>query len=400
MFFRVIQRAILRTKSSTIKLGNMGSIGKKETILSPFVWVLVRIFGYKSLMACFQKLHESLAKGDPFASLFKTISPDLVVVSRIVNYSADYGVMKSAVARGIPLISLVSSWDNFTSKGYLTFSSRITVVWNNMMKNKARQLFNIPEKKILVAGIPRFDCYDTYLKLDSEQILKRRQIYMISIGNIQNWPIISYCTGTRNWCKNNYTQESPEADLVSSIYLALSKHLRTKFFFVVRIHPGADKEPYETLVPFPNVAVESPGESSGYQDRVLELTEEFGLADTVYFSSVVLNYASTISIDCAALDIPFICVNYTKEEIPFKYSPKRLYLFDHYAELIDMSGIALCDSENQLVESVERLLEGDDSKYLSINKKIRDQFIQFNDGNSGARVGQVIDHMLHELDRA
>ena len=67
--------------------------------------------------------------------------------------------MRTADYLKIPVIALVSSWDNLTSKAFFPFSLRRLIVWNNVLKNEAISLFDFPENKISVTGVPRYDLF-------------------------------------------------------------------------------------------------------------------------------------------------------------------------------------------------------------------------------------------------
>lgn len=393
---RLLQRAVLRKKSTTIKLGNMGSLPRRELVFSPFVWLSQTLFGYERTIGFVQYLYAKFAASDPYSSIFNSIRPDVVVVSRVVNYSADYGVLKSAVKRNVPVIALVSSWDNFTSKGFLAFEASKIVVWNDVMKKQAMDLFALSDDQFVVAGIPRFDNHFRYLQLSDGEREQRRSIFLEKIGNHDRCPVITYCTGTRNWCKNNFTKQSPEPDLVASIYRMLSEALDFEFFFLIRLHPNADRKAYDGLLLNKNVALEEAGTAAEYSDRVFESSEEFRLADTLSFSSVVLHYASTIILDCAMLDASCISINYTTQAIPFRYSPVRLYKFDHYAQLIAMAELKLCQSEKVLVQTIRRLILKNNQEQEACNKRVREKYIQFLDGKSGYRIGLSIDAVIQK----
>ena len=121
------------------------------------------------------------------------------------------------------------------------------------------------------------------------------------------------------------------------------------------------------------------------------------LAESMKYADVVVNFASTITIDAAVFDTPIVCVNYDHRGArPFKLSPRRIYYFDHYAKLGHTGGFELANSKTELINKIDYSINH--PEYLSENrKKIIEQQCVFSDGKSGERVANHILRTLYSI---
>jgi hypothetical protein len=91
------------------------------------------------------------------AQLYDRYQPDLVLFTRL--FGTNLHVIKEAKKRGIPVLCLVESWDNFICKGPLSVVPDRMAVWNDGMIEEAAELHGFPGEKIDVVGVPQFDLY-------------------------------------------------------------------------------------------------------------------------------------------------------------------------------------------------------------------------------------------------
>ena len=102
-----------------------------------------------------------------------------------------------------------------------------------------------------------------------------------------------------------------------------------------------------------NVILQVPGEKSGFQDRLFSYTDDIELGELMKHSDVVINLASTITIDAALFDTPIICINFDYfGQRELKYSVKKFYQFDHYAKLAKTKGFTLPNSLDDLISKI------------------------------------------------
>ncbi|MEW5984289.1 MAG: FkbM family methyltransferase [Acidobacteriota bacterium] len=85
-------------------------------------------------------------------------NPDAVLVSPLVEFgSGQTDFVKACHALGVPVAMVLFSWDNLSSKGLIHEVPDRVFVWNDIQVREAVDLHQVPEKRVVVTGAPRFD---------------------------------------------------------------------------------------------------------------------------------------------------------------------------------------------------------------------------------------------------
>lgn len=380
-----IHRATLREKCRTIDLGNTSGDIQMLDKFTKFVKPTKKLIGYRRLNKIISFSYKYFTKPILYHGHFKKYKPDLVIVTRVLNYSLDYPLMKQAVNLGVPVISLVSSWDNLTSKAFFPFSLDKLVVWNNVLAREAIELFDFPKEKIFISGIPRYDIFFRRTGF-------RDKISYFRDKNLDiTKKLIVYATGSSTTGVTPIDFTSPESQIVKFIVDNLkNNNINADAQLLVRLHPQSNLEQYKHLANLPNVILDIPGKKSLFQDRLFSEKDDIELGETMLYADVVINMASTITIDAAVFDTPVICVNFDfGGEREYKYSIKRFYEFDHYAKLALTNGFVMADSKEELINQINMEL-----KHPERLKKGRENIVSqqcyFSDGYSGKRIAEFI----------
>jgi hypothetical protein len=385
-------RAVLRGKCRTIDLGNTGGDTKTLDKFTPIAQFLIKLFGFSKVNVIIFWLYKLFTKSKMYEDEFNKHKPDLVIVTRVLNYSLDYPLMRRASKEKVPVISLVSSWDNLTSKAFFPFSLESLVVWNNVLKGEAIDLFGFPKEKIFVSGIPR---YDVFFR---ERNFANKEAFFKKFNLDSEKKLIVYGTGSATTGKSIIDPVSPESDIVEFI---ANEILKDSFSeptqLLIRLHPQAKPQQYENLLNRSDVTLHIPGSKANFQDRLFSSNDDLELAESMKYADVVVNLASTITIDAAVFNTPIVCVNYDHRGVrPFKLSPRKIYHFDHYAKLGQTGGFELANSKTELINKIDYSINH--PEYLSENrKKIIEQQCVFTDGRSGERVANHILEVLNSL---
>jgi len=386
-FLLVFQRSLLRDFSTTINLGNTAGKTISIDLIYPITRLLRLIFGLNRINKTIDVIFKKTAKPSVHLSDFHKYNPEILITTRLMNYSADYGIFKTATSLGVKTVALASSWDNFTSKGFFPFGLEKLIVWNSIMKEEAETLFSLPSSKISVCGPPRFDRYFV------ETILDNKTSFMSKFDNKPRQYLITYCTGSKDTGRTKYDEVSQEPEICYFIAQSLKK-LKINAMLLVRLHPKALIKEYEILKDLDNVFIELPGEKKSFQDRVFSSDDELHYMKTLYFSDLLINMGSTASIDAAIFDIPIICIGFDiRGYRPLKHSMRKLYLFDHYAKLLSCGGIFLSNSKKELIDHIQLSLNKPSLLQKERYKMVMQQ-CEFNDGNSGKRAGLEINKLL------
>lgn len=120
----------------------MGSLGNRFRFVRKF---LVRLDSW-------------LMPGRMYDDLFRRHAPDAIVVSS-VGFGLDSFIMRSARRNACPVISIIHSWDNPSTKGYRGADTDLAITWNESMKQELQDFHDIAEEKITIGGVAHWDFY-------------------------------------------------------------------------------------------------------------------------------------------------------------------------------------------------------------------------------------------------
>ena len=114
------------------------------------------------------------------------------------------------------------------------------------------------------------------------------------------------------------------------------------------------------------------------------------LADTLAHMSLLVCYASSLSVDAAVFDKPVINVNF--EITPSAHmmkSPTQFYRMEHYRKALHSGGIRLVVSAEELLAWVKRYLADPTADRAERGRLVRDQAGAL-DGKAGERLGDAL----------
>ena len=381
----LLHRASLRDKSRTIDLGNTSGDTAGINKVTPLVRLLKKMLGEKKFLDLIHWGYKTFTSSKLYEEYFDKYNPDLAVVTRVLNYSMDYPVLRMASKKGVPVISCVSSWDNLTSKGFFPFSIESLVVWNEILSSEAQDLFFFPKKDIFISGIPRYDLFFRREGFDTKENVFKR------FGLDPDKKLILYGTGSKTTGRTKIDPVTPEPEIVEFIADSIDNgQIKGPAQLLVRLHPQANPDHYKRLEGRENVVVHIPGRDVSFQDRLFSKRDDVEYAESLLYSDLIINFGSTVSIDAAVFDRPIICVNFDfRGKRPYRYSMTRLYEFDHYRKLVELGGIRLPKSREELVGDINAYLENPDLDKAG-RQNIVDKQCHYADGQSGARIANHI----------
>lgn len=328
----------------------------------------------------------SLYKSRPsVAQLFDRYKPNLVVFTRL--FATNLHVIKEAKKRGIPVLCLVESWDNFICKGPLSAVPDRMAVWNVGMVNEAYELHGFPRERVEVVGVPQFDLYT-----DARNILERKEFFEIH-GLDPEKKLITYAASTQGFVPD-------EPDVFDKVYEVLRSQLGVPVQMMLRLHPittTALRDEYlRRFSRHADLVVQSPGRVSALHDHWdPSWSDMINLASTIYYSDVIVNIASTMAIDAAVMDKPVIAVGFGSKvkNARSKWFLDDIFEHSHYRRLMETKGLRLVRSPVELVEAVGSYLV-DPSIDAAGRSRLREELCFRLDGKAGWRAASVV---LREL---
>ncbi len=114
------------------------------------------------------------------------------------------------------------------------------------------------------------------------------------------------------------------------------------------------------------------------------------LGDTLRHADVVVNVASTISIEACIFDTPVVNICFDgPDESPYVKSARRYYSFTHYVNITSRGAVRVARSPDEMVSMVARYLAEPSLDAAGRTQVVLDQ-CQFTDGRSAERVIQCV----------
>ena len=339
---------------------------------------IIRWLGLKSLLG-------RLVSHPETERLFDQHRPALVVCANPGLVFSEVPLMRTARRRGVPCMVIDASWDNFTNKLLPVRQADRLVVWNDIMKDQAVRLHGYRPETVRVAGAPQFDVHFR------PQARSTRADFFARIGADPARKLIVLTTTPRSLYRHHDYVLRELAAAIEGGPLAGAQVL-------VRLHPRDEVEAYREFAGVPHVIIEKPFRSTvtvadGLAIDVMPEHQRH-LGDTLSHADVVVNVASTITIEACIFDTPVVNIGFDgPEEEPYVRSATRYYKFTHYVNITNRHAVRVATSAAEMVAAVARYL-GDPSLDADGRRQVvRDQ-CQFTDGHSAARVtAAVIDEL-------
>gem|GEM_PF-1072710 len=322
--------------------------------------------------------------GGEFDELLLKYKPDLVVTATPGYVPADIHLIRSARRVKIPSATVMLSWDNLTSKGYMGAVPDELLVWSDLMAREAVQYHGFPADHIHWCGAAQFDHYAGY-RDRFDRLAWRR-----SHGIADDTPLIVYGT-------INPVLLPHEVNILRSIVRAMRENrFKRKPHLWIRLHPQVVKGAFaQSLAPFKALAaddvhIEEPEVQSSALAWDLPKKDAEHLANLMVAADIVVTPNSTLSIDAACGGTPIINTFFDGDE-PFlqELSAKRLEHYTHYAQILATGGIGRAMSIDDFVRMANAYIENPQLHAAEREAILKQQFNRL-DGQAGHRTGELL----------
>lgn len=270
-------------------------------------------------------------------------TPSLFFATNPVDFRED-GFVKAAMEAGIPVVSMVPSWDNLTTKGVLFTKFERLFVWNQEMQEEVLTLYPYYRKsEVPVIGIPRFQVFEEELPAQYT-----RDALLTSLGLDPALKTILFA--------NTATSSFPDQpDVARHIAEAIQDGTLADAQLLVRCHPHDRIEPYLELKKFGRVCVWPENLETAYGVKSTPPANDLlMLAGMMKAADVCVNAASTIVLDAAACDTPILSVGYDGDrKLKYFNSVESYYDYNHQGPYVMSGAGKLCKSRDILIGSIQ-----------------------------------------------
>ena len=331
-------------------------------------------------------LADRLVSHPAMERLFDEHRPALVIAANPGLVFSEVPLLRTARRRGVFTMAIDPSWDTFTNKLVPVRQVDRLVVWNDIMKTQAVTLHGYQPEAIRVTGAPQFDPHFRSQRATRDEFFRR-------VGADPSKKLIALTTTPRSLYRHHDY-------VLRALAAALAANELRGAQVLVRLHPRDEMAAYDEFAGVPGVIIEKPFRDTvkvadGLAIDVMPENQRH-LGDTLHHADVVVNVASTISVEACIFDTPVVNISFDGADEPYVTSAVRYYSFTHYVNITNRGAVSVAKSAPEMVAMVARYLADPTLDAAGRRQVVLDQ-CQFTDGRSAERVIQCV---LDELGAA
>jgi hypothetical protein len=345
------------------------------------------------LRRAYMAAEAKLFRGAEYIDVITRHQPDLIVTGTPGYQVNDIHLLRAAKMLRVPTATVMLSWDNLTSKGYMGAVPDHLLVWSDLMADEAVTYHNYPREWIRWCGTAQFDHYFG-LRERFDRAAWRRQH-----GIPDDRPLIVY--GTVN------PQMVPhEANILKQIVAAMGSGMfKVKPYLWIRLHPQAISGYTKALLgPFrqlgnQDVRVEEPPVQSEKLAWDLPREDTKHLTQLIAAADVVATPGSTLMIEAACAGTPVVNVLFDGETtVPRAMSTQRFAHYSHHAKILETGGIATAYCITEFAAVVDAYVDNPALHQVGRDAIIRQQLNRL-DGCAGTRTADTLLEIADEAPR-
>lgn len=283
----------------------------------------------------------------------------------------------------LPTIAVDFSWDKLHSGGKQLRKSDFLIVWNQIIANEAVSVHGFSPERIFISGIIRFD---NYFASGGERLSREEFLRSKGLDPAERTILLTTVT------KGNYTEEQ---ERIRELLEARDRGSFSGFpNFFIRLHPKDDPALYREFEGQRNVRVEVAGKVMPITLGVpveIDAEDMENLKNTLQHCDVILNYASTISLEACIFDKPVVNFGYPPEFI-------NAYSFAHYKPLADWGAVRVAKSADELIQAINDGFR-DSGRERKARARVVREFVGHADGKSAERSVELLEKIVRNEEK-
>ncbi|MFH1036374.1 MAG: hypothetical protein V1806_17900 [Pseudomonadota bacterium] len=275
----------------------------------------------------------------------------------------------AARRRGLPMLGIVASWDQPTTKGPLCPGIRRYAVQSLRMREELQRFHGVDPQHVEVVGWPQMDLYR------QPGLLRPRADLLAELGLEPGRRLVLLGA--------NSARLGPHEPGIAAHLAGILPRLAAggDVTLIIRPHPndGRWQERFGFLHDPP---------------RVLVLPAEWGrldfLANLLQHAEVLLATGGTIHLDAMALDTCAVAIGFAGDlEGRPEHQVKHWYQMDHYRPVLESGGLHLAASFTELDQALKRYLD-EPTADAEGRRRCRREQLEPLDGQASARLVGMI----------
>ena len=276
------------------------------------------------------RVAEAVTDVTAYRTLFDTHRPDLLLTATAGFLPIEVPLIYAAKHFGVPQMGVDLGWDNLSSKYHTVLPVDYVAVWNETMRDEAIRYHGFRPDRVRVTGAVPFDTY-----FNADAIPTRAELFA-SIGADPTRRLVTLATAP-----------APVYPTTRRVAETLASAVRSGTFgeaqLLLRVHPRDTLESYACFHDGRCVFVEKPFQRLERSPGLPELDAftpgphgSRRLAATLAHSDVVVNFASTTTIEAVLFDTPVVNIGYDDTpDLPLPLSIARYYRYEHYQPVVE-----------------------------------------------------------------
>jgi len=309
---------------------------------------------------------------DAYAELFDRFAPALVVSGDPLR-PGDANLVATAHRRGVRSMGSVRSWDNILK--HLRTRPDFLTVWNGINTREAVSVDQFSPERVTEVGAPQLDVY-----FSTGRPRKSR----LELGLDPNKKVLLLAT-------SSFTYDSDQTYLVDMLLEAVRNgDIRHPLQIVLRLHPDDRVGRYLKYRFAPEIILDIPETYLATLGWTMTRADMSRMADLVREADVMVNFATTVTLESAIVDTPTLLVAFS----PIDPEEMQRYVVGlhfqmHYKALVERDLVPVAWNRDQLVDWINRYLDHPEL-YRAQRQTIVREWVQFQDGRSAERLGAAI----------
>lgn len=345
-------------------------------IASALVNVFLANFLIRKLMRFIDYL--VISRREWFCEYFDKYKPDLVFLSHVFD-DREVFILAEAKRRNILTVGFINSWDKLTSRGMIRITPDKLIVFNDIVKAEALRYTDVKTSDVFVSGLPQYDMYFDFRPSPKDYFYGK-------LGIAEPKRIIVYAPMGKYFSGSDW-------DIIDLLYkFKKNGCLPEDVEVLVRFQPNDFVDESE-IKKRPWLKCDIPGirfSSKRGVDWDMSFADLKHLADTLYYASVFICYATSLSIDAAIFDKPVININFeVKKKQRLSKTPTFFYKTEHYINAAKSGGIKFVNNPQELLIWINKYLEDSSIDRIGREKLVKEQ-CNFTDGKSGKRIADFL----------
>ena len=380
-FFRALKFLMLRTETTTLRRTMKYEMdGNRLAYYGGMI--ASRLLARKPVIRLVRALDMALVRNHTFDRFFEKYRPDMVFLANLFN-EPEVHFLRAAKKYGVSTVGLINSWDKASGRCVLRLLPDTLIVFNEQVKEELTAYHGARAGAIFIGGIPQYDPYYRAPFSSREEFFKK-------IGCDPKTRLIVYAPAGRAFSDSDWDM----IDLLQEMNAQGEFGAGVSLLVSFAPHEPLDMREIEKR---PHLKYDHRGIILGRGDRAdwdMSDADARHLADTLYHMSLLVCYASSLSVDGAVFDKPVINIDFEVRKSRYlAKSPTQYYGTTHYKKALATGGIRMVRSEGELAAAAREYLT-DPSRDRTGRKRLAREQCFYEDGKSGERIGNFVVRQL------